>query len=154
NAEDAAPARIPDAARQVRSDELLVRPPRLAELDLRYAEPHAFARGVAVMAGLSRLYRRASRRVEHVRRGRAIPFRNLRDEIEALIPVHERRRHQNIRIGGAGTERAQHGGQRERLERGHARRLRDSNRHTPLATDTLRLATLPRMGMRASRSQR
>jgi len=35
-----------------------------------------------------------------------------------------------------------------------ARRRRDSNRQTPLATETFRLATLPRMGMRASISQR
>ncbi len=35
-----------------------------------------------------------------------------------------------------------------------ARRRRDSNRQTPLATETFRLATLPRMGIRTSRSQR
>ena len=36
----------------------------------------------------------------------------------------------------------------------YARRRRDSNRHTPLATETFRLSTLPRIGMRTRRSQR
>src|ERR1041385_2748276 len=35
-----------------------------------------------------------------------------------------------------------------------ARLRRDSNRHTPLATETFRLSTLPRIGMRSRRSQR
>ena len=53
-----------------------------------------------------------------------------------------------------------HGGERDEEQRGEqgavfhaARRLADSKRTTPAATDTLRLSTSPRIGMRTSRSQ-